>query len=100
MVLGNLGERGRVSAPSAQRRALGALTRPRSLNAIVQSVVSSAIFWYAARAWSYAFSASASSSLRMAFFFSVQHFSVACKHHSADFLLARIGLSSTTTKTR
>src|SRR5579872_363559 len=63
------------------------------------------IFLYASRALSNAASAAGRSAARIPAFglsagaFCRQHASTAFKHHSADFLLARIGLSPTRTNT-
>src|SRR5262249_32019473 len=54
---------------------------------------------YSRTAWSYAARASARSPARMFGCFCFQHCSTASRHHCADFLLARIGLPSTSTNT-
>jgi hypothetical protein len=61
--------------------------------------LSARIFLYASRATSKAFLAASFSDARMAGPFLDQHWSTDLRHHSADFLDARIGLPPTVMKT-
>src|SRR5437899_1576495 len=63
------------------------------------ATLSARIFWYSSRALSYSALACVRSLARIRGAFCSQHLSSAFRHHSADFLLARIGLPSTSTNT-